>query len=344
MNYFLSLLLVLLILIVNIFLIKKNYLPSLSGDNHQKLTLNNSIPLSGGVYLIIIFFVLFYSQIGILFFFIFSIFLIGLLSDIKIINSAKLRITLQFIVISSVIILFDLKILSTRIDLFDKLLETNFINYLFVSFCILIIVNGSNFIDGLNTLLIGYYLIITAIIYRLDLFVMIPINNILVLTWIFLIFFIYLLNLFNQLFLGDSGAYFLGFSYAILLMMIHNENLNISPFFIILLLWYPGFEILFSILRKINSKISPLAPDINHLHQIIFIYFNETFFKKKFYANIISASAINLYNIIIFFFAINDIYQSSLQVTLIIFNMFVYVAVYFILIKKIKNNKLSANS
>ena len=158
MNYFLSLLLVLLILIVNIFLIKKNYLPSLSGDNHQKLTLNNSIPLSGGVYLIIIFFVLFYSQIGILFFFIFSIFLIGLLSDIKIINSAKLRITLQFIVISSVIILFDLKILSTRIDLFDKLLETNFINYLFVSFCILIIVNGSNFIDGLNTLVIGYYL------------------------------------------------------------------------------------------------------------------------------------------------------------------------------------------
>jgi hypothetical protein len=69
MNYFLFPLLVLLILIVNIFLIKKNYLPSLSGDNHQKLTLNNSIPLSGGVYLIIIFFVLFYSQIGILFFF-----------------------------------------------------------------------------------------------------------------------------------------------------------------------------------------------------------------------------------------------------------------------------------
>ena len=344
MNYLLLPLLLVSILLVNFFFIKKNYLPSLSGDSHQKLTLNNPIPLSGGVYLIIIFYFYFFNEIGLLFFFIFAMFFVGFLSDIKIIKSAKKRFFLQFLVIMPLVIFYDLKILSTKIFLLDVFLETYFINYLFVSFCILIIVNGSNFIDGLNTLLIGYYLIITAIIYKLDLFVILPINNILVLTWIFLIFFIYLLNLFNQLFLGDSGAYFLGFSYAILLMMIHNENMNISPFFIILLLWYPGFEILFSIFRKINSKISPLAPDINHLHQIIFIHFNETFFKKKIYANIISANAINLYNIIIFFIAIKDIYQTSLQATLIIFNMFVYVAVYFILIKKIKNNKLSANS
>ena len=341
MNYFLSLLLVLLILIVNIFLIKKNYLPSLSGDNHQKLTLNNSIPLSGGVYLIIIFFVLFYSQIGILFFFIFSIFLIGLLSDIKIINSAKLRITLQFIVISSVIILFDLKILSTRIDLFDKLLETNFINYLFVSFCILIIVNGSNFIDGLNTLVIGYYLIITVIIYKINLLSVIPIDSGLVLSWILLLLFIYLLNLINRLFLGDSGAYFLGFSYAILLIMIHNKNLSVSPFFIILLLWYPGFEILFSIIRKISSKTSPLSPDTKHLHQIIFIYLNKNFFKRKIYANIISANIINLYNIIIFCIAINDISETNLQVMLIMINVFIYIIIYFTLIK---NTRLSRNS
>ena len=341
MNYFLFPLLVLLILIVNIFLIKKNYLPSLSGDNHQKLTLNNSIPLSGGVYLIIIFFVLFYSQIGILFFFIFSIFLIGLLSDIKIINSAKLRIILQFIVIFSLIISFDLKILSTRIDLFDKLLETNFINYLFVSFCILIIVNGSNFIDGLNTLVIGYYLIITVIIYKINLLSVIPIDSGLVLSWILLLLFIYLLNLINRLFLGDSGAYFLGFSYAILLIMIHNKNLSVSPFFIILLLWYPGFEILFSIIRKISSKTSPLSPDTKHLHQIIFIYLNKNFFKRKIYANIISANIINLYNIIIFCIAINDISETNLQVMLIMINVFIYIIIYFTLIK---NTRLSRNS
>ena len=275
------------------------------------------------------------------FFFIFSIFLIGLLSDIKIINSAKLRITLQFIVISSVIILFDLKILSTRIDLFDKLLETNFINYLFVSFCILIIVNGSNFIDGLNTLVIGYYLIITVIIYKINLLSVIPIDSGLVLSWILLLLFIYLLNLINRLFLGDSGAYFLGFSYAILLIMIHNKNLSVSPFFIILLLWYPGFEILFSIIRKISSKTSPLLPDTKHLHQIIFIYLNKNFFKRKIYANIISANIINLYNIIIFCIAINDISETNLQVMLIMINVFIYIIIYFTLIK---NTRLSRNS
>jgi UDP-N-acetylmuramyl pentapeptide phosphotransferase/UDP-N-acetylglucosamine-1-phosphate transferase len=240
-----------------------------------------------------------------------------------------------------VIILFDLKILSTRIDLFDKLLETNFINYLFVSFCILIIVNGSNFIDGLNTLVIGYYLIITVIIYKINLLSVIPIDSGLVLSWILLLLFIYLLNLINRLFLGDSGAYFLGFSYAILLIMIHNKNLSVSPFFIILLLWYPGFEILFSIIRKISSKTSPLLPDTKHLHQIIFISLNRTFFKKKIYANIISANIINLYNIIIFCIAINDISETNLQVMLIMINVFIYIIIYFTLIK---NTRLSRNS
>ena len=63
----------------------------------------------------------------------------------------------------SLVILFvsitDLKIQDTRIFLLDELLENMLFNCLFVSFCILILINGSNFIDGLNTLNIGYYLI-----------------------------------------------------------------------------------------------------------------------------------------------------------------------------------------
>ena len=53
-----------------------------------------------------------------------------------------------------------------------------FINYFFVTFCILIIINGSNFIDGMNTLCIGYYLLITSIIYYLKLSDLISIENI----------------------------------------------------------------------------------------------------------------------------------------------------------------------
>ena len=32
--------------------------------------------------------------------------------------------------------------------------------FLFTTFCLAILINGSNFIDGLNGLLIGYYLLI----------------------------------------------------------------------------------------------------------------------------------------------------------------------------------------
>ena len=87
---------------------------------------------------------------------------------------------------------------------------------------------------------------------------------------------LFFLNIYNKLFLGDSGSYLLGFLFSIELINFYLNNLNISPFFIILLLWYPAFENLFSILRKINFNKSPIYPDTNHLHQLIF-----SFFRKK---------------------------------------------------------------
>ena len=60
--------------------------------------------------------------------------------------------------------------------------------------------------------------------------------------------------MFNQFFLGDSGAYFLSFFIGFILIEIYNANLKISPYFIILLLWYPCFENLFSIIRKLLRK------------------------------------------------------------------------------------------
>ena len=329
---------VILIIILNNFLIKKNYILSLSGDKHQKFTSRNSIPLTGGTFLVINFFIIFNSQINFLFLFlfIFLIFLTGLFSDIKFINSAKLRFFLQSLIVLTLVITFDLKILSTRIIPLDELLKSNYINYIFVSFCILIIVNGSNFIDGLNTLVIGYYLILTIILYNLNLFSKVSIENSLIILWIFFLLAIYILNFTNRLFLGDSGAYFLGFTYSILLIMIYRENQTMSPYFIVLLLWYPGFENLFSIIRKFKTKFSPLSPDTNHLHQLMFMFLNKNLLKKKFYANVFAGNIINLYNLIILFFATNDISKTNLQLSLIFVNLFIYLITYFLLKKKLE--------
>ena len=71
--------------------------------------------------------------------------------------------------------------------------------------------------------------------------------------------------------MGDSGAYLLGFLFGYYAIILANENLNISPFYILNLLWYPAFENLFSILRKIKSKISVSTPDNYHLHHFVFL-------------------------------------------------------------------------
>ena len=81
-----------------------------------------------------------------------------------------------------------------------------------------------------------------------------------------------LLNIFNILMLGDSGAYLLGFFIGFLIISSHRSNPDISPYFFISLIWYPCFENLFSILRKLNREFSPLKPDSKHLHQLVFFF------------------------------------------------------------------------
>ena len=65
------------------------------------------------------------------------------------------------------------------------------------------------------------------------------------------------------MFIGDSGSYVLGFIFGYLLIEVYITNQNLSPFYIILLVWYPCFETLFSIIRKFRLNRSPILPDIN---------------------------------------------------------------------------------
>ena len=53
--------------------------------------------------------------------------------------------------------MLELKIVSSRVFFFDNLLQNIGFNILFTSFCLLILVNGSYFIDGLNGLSYGNF-------------------------------------------------------------------------------------------------------------------------------------------------------------------------------------------
>ena len=324
--------LLIFILFINKFLIKKNILINETGDLHQKFSSKSSVPLTGGVFIFLGF--LFYYD-GIYSFILFSlaILILGILSDLKLIRSAKKKLLLQIFFILFYIIYNDFQLSDTRIDFLDMILRNNYINYFFVTFCILIIVNGSNFIDGMNTLCIGYYLLITSIIYYLKLSDLISIENISILYLFIVLLFAFIINIKNKFFLGDSGAYLIGFIFSILLINIYKWNPGLSPFFIILLLWYPSYENLFSIFRKNILKKSAMYPDAKHAHQLIYFFINKRCRLTSFQSNIFTSQIINTYNFLIILIALNFISNSKIQISLIVFNIMFYNLIYLKLFK-----------
>tara|TARA_B100000767_G_scaffold270905_1_gene295507 strand:- start:2129 stop:3163 length:1035 start_codon:yes stop_codon:yes gene_type:complete len=330
--------LLIFILIINKFLLKNRILINETGDIHQKFSSKSSVPLTGGVFIFLGY--LFFNDGTFSFiFFSFIILILGILSDLKLIKSAKKKFFLQIFIILSFTVFNDIQISDTRINFVDTILNYHSINYLFVSFCILIIINGSNFIDGMNTLCIGYYLLITTIIYYLQFNNVIRLESIPVFYILIIMSFAFIMNLKNNFFLGDSGAYLIGFSFSILLIYIYKWNQELSPFFIILLLWYPSYENLFSIFRKSILKKSAMYPDSKHAHQLIFFFITKKFKLTPLAANISTSQIINAYNLLIMVVALNFISNSKIQIYLILFNIVIYNFMYLKLLKfKYKKN------
>ena len=91
--------------------------------------------------------------------FLIVIFLVGFLSDINYLFSPTRRLILQILIVFAFIYFEQIFINSIRIDIFDNLLTNIYFKYFFTIFCFLVLMNGSNFMDGVNTLLVGYFLI-----------------------------------------------------------------------------------------------------------------------------------------------------------------------------------------
>lgn len=138
---------------------------------------------------------------------------------------------------------------------------------------IVALVNGVNFTDGQNGLASGTvffsFLTLSVIAYLLgdkNLFFI----SLIILAAIFA-FLIYNFPK-GKIFLGDSGAYFLGFMLPTTAIVIVHKHLDqLSPLIIPAVLIYPLWEVVFSTIRKLfYDKISPLKSDDYHLHQLLY--------------------------------------------------------------------------
>ncbi len=328
------------IFFINLFINKSQIILSNSGLKHQSFV-NVSIPLTGGIFCLLPTLYLFLPNYYFFCLVFIGLFILGLLSDLNILTSPKKRFILQCLVILSFSFISKFEVTPTKIIFFDNIIQNNYWGYIFTSFCLMILINGSNFIDGLNGLLLGYFSLIILLLFKLDLLTSLNFFEDRFIYFISVILFILILNFSNKLFLGDSGAYSLSFLIGFLLIKIYNLNQNISPYFIILLLWYPCFENLFSIIRKIYfKKNDPLEPDTEHLHQKLYVFCKTKFLISSLNSNILSSLIIITFNLIIFYFASKNIFHTIYQLSLIGTSILIYLLVYLIIYKITDKNKI----
>ena len=310
------------------------------GDSHKSLLrLDNFTPLSGTFYFLPIILILFYwLKIEVLIVCI-SFFVLGLLSDLKILNSYKLRLFFQIIFLIVIFFITKDLTINTSLKFLDGLMVYNSSRIIICTFFFLVLINGFNLIDGTNSLCTLNFLIISVFAYltlnKIDSsFVNYELSIFITFLTIFFIF-----NFLGLNFLGDGAAYGISFFIGYIFVKISLLDQSISPFFIANIFWYPAFENLFSIIRRSSQGINNYLPDNNHLHHFIYKYLKRiNFVKKNFLLSSLVGLIINFFLIINYSIGFIYIYNTALQVCLILINIFLYLIAYYILQKKVNES------
>lgn len=308
----------------------KNFLLDDKSLPHKKKFSKKNIPLLGGVLILISF--LFILEINNYYLLILcsGLFFLGLSADLNYLKSPFTRFFFQFLILFFFLVYFQFQLSSTKIVFLNSLINYRILNILFCIFCLMVLINGSNFIDGINTFLLTNYLVIFLILLLLP--TTLIIDYLILKKVIFVLFIIYILNAFELLYLGDNGSYFLSIFFGIFLIdFYNNNNLFVSPFFIILLLWYPCFELLFTISRRLLKKKSSFFPDNLHLHYLFATFFKNKFNLQKKNSDIVTSLLIGTYNFFIFHYSINFISRTKNLIIIILINILLYSAIYIIL-------------
>lgn len=76
----------------------------------------------------------------------------------------------------------------------------------------------------------------------------------------------------GKIFLGDGGAYLIGFFLSWFLILLVNRNPTVNPWAAVLICAMPITEVLVSMLRRVTKRRSPATPDRLHLHHLVQAY------------------------------------------------------------------------
>ena len=188
-------------------------------------------------------------------------FFVGFFDDIKAL-SAKLR-TIIIISSSILLIFFDPEFMINNLNFksFNSNYHLNYFSTLFTLFCIFALYNALNFIDGYNGSAVSIILF-----WGIYLFIKNP--NIIYLIIILISFLIFLYNLSGKIFLGNSGTSIISIFFALSVINEHNNGIIYADE-ILLILIFPGIDMIRVTLQRLMNKKKIYDPDKTHFHHYL---------------------------------------------------------------------------
>ena len=236
-------------------------------------------PKTGSYSIAIIFFTLlclnylfqiFDNELNIVFIGILAIFFIGLIDDKYNLRATKKIIFI--ILISLFLCVLSEKLIINKFYIFtlDFFFHLGNFNILFTILCVFTLINSLNLADGINGLatgLIFFWLIYLNQIYE---------NNLEIIINVILInlFLSFIHNYKGKHFLGDAGSLMLSSFIALLIIYLHNENIDFpshknSAETILIIFLIPVLDMVRLFFERILNKKKPSTADKNHLHHYL---------------------------------------------------------------------------
>ena len=208
----------------------------------------------------------------------FFIFIIGFIDDRLDLNPS---IKLIFIIVPSIYLIFNGLVIENlgNYELIGNLNLGKF-KLPFLILAIGLLTNSTNYIDGVDGLLLTFYIIsLSFYIFLLEDIQTIILIKILLLPAILNL----ILNMLPssskiKFFTGNGGSLFIGFFISFLTIELYNQ-FNIHPTYLIWPLWYPVYDFLFVSCNRLIKKKSIFFSDNSHLHHRILDYFNNNHLK-----------------------------------------------------------------
>jgi UDP-N-acetylmuramyl pentapeptide phosphotransferase/UDP-N-acetylglucosamine-1-phosphate transferase len=212
---------------------------------------------------------------------------------------------------------------------------------LFYILSMVAVANGMNLIDGVNGLCGAVALSILSAL----LFLSYKTGDTVMLSTLFsVILLIIPFMLFNfpfgKIFLGDLGAYSLGLTLSMLIIILFGRHPEISPYVAVLILIYPVTELVFTILRRVLRSTSIYRPDTLHLHLKLFYFLRP----QPAYKKIANALVMPILGILWVFplLAVTWTYQKPLFTIFAIALFLVFYVALYLLVPNIQKKKNSS--